>query len=79
LKGNTSVPLHLRTGRPRERAPRPAKHRVTDRDRRQIEDLYVSGLSSLDVAERVGVGKATVLSVLRERGVAIRPQGRRLH
>jgi len=50
--------------------------RVLERDKDQIVELYLSGQTSLEVANEVGVAKSTVLRVLHERGIPIRPWGR---
>lgn len=51
-------------------------HRVLEKDKDRIMELYQAGKTSLQVAEVVGVAKSTVLRVLHERGVSIRPWGR---
>ena len=56
-----------------------ARARLTARLRLQIVEHYQSGtVSALETAERFGVGKSTVLRILRDAGVEVRPQGRRL-
>lgn len=51
---------------------------MTDRKRREVVVLYTSGLSALDVAERAGLGKSTVLRILKDEGAQVRPRGVRL-
>ncbi|WP_425564331.1 helix-turn-helix domain-containing protein [Nostocoides veronense] len=53
-----------------------ASRRVLEKDKDRIVQLYQSGQTSLEVAEEVGVAKSTVLRVLHERGIPIRPWGR---
>jgi hypothetical protein len=60
-------------------APRsPRRRRLRRADEDQIVALYTSGMGSLDVADRLGFGKTTVLNVLARRGIERRAQGRRL-
>lgn len=54
------------------------RSRVTKRMKSDVIELYTSGLSALDVAERLGLGKSTVLRVLKVEGVEVRPRGVRL-
>lgn len=75
IKINT--PHRLRPPSDRLRiGPSSARTRVTAKHRTSIVELYVGGMSALAVAEEVGVAKATVLRILRQGGVGIRPQGR---
>lgn len=62
--------------RPSVRSPRwvPKKRRLRQRDRDEIVRLYSSGMSSRAVAAEVGVGRTTVLDVLRAMGIALRPR-----
>ncbi len=56
-----------------------ARARLTASLRLQIVEHYQSGtVSALETAERFGVGKSTVLRILRDAGVEVRQQGRRL-
>jgi hypothetical protein len=41
----------------------------------QIVDEYVKGTSTVRLAARYGIGKATVLRLLREHGVVVRQRG----
>lgn len=50
--------------------------RVLEKHKDRIVELYQAGKTSLEVAEEAGVAKSTVLRVLHERGVPIRPWGR---
>jgi len=60
-------------GSPRVRA------RLTDRLRAQIIAYYEQGnVSALETAQQFGVGKSTVLRILRDGGADVRPHGKRL-
>lgn len=49
--------------------------RVTKQLRVQVVEHYRQGLSSLEVAEVLGIAKSTVLRVLKSEGEAVRPWG----
>jgi len=49
--------------------------RITPSKRREIVRLYLSGLSTRDVAGRAQVSKTAVLRALRQEGVAVRARG----
>lgn len=68
---NTPVVRESSTARVREVVVK--RRRVTGRDRAQIVELYNKGKSSRAVAQEVGVAKSTVLRVLGEAGVEMRP------
>lgn len=51
------------------------QRRVRQRDRDEIERLYMTGMSIRAVAAQVGVSKTTVLTTLKARGVEMRPRG----
>ena len=56
-----------------------SRARVTERLRRQVVERYERGdVSALGVGEELGLGKATVLRILKAAGVTVRPQGQRL-
>lgn len=57
------------------RVPVPVRRRVGQWDRDEIVRLYESGLSSRAVAQRVGIAKSSVLRILKEAGVEMRPRG----
>ncbi|MFY2787087.1 helix-turn-helix domain-containing protein [Rhodococcus sp. MALMAid1271] len=59
-----------------DRRPR-TRTRLTERLKDRVVELYETGSTSRMVAEEVGIGKATVLKVLREREVTVRPWGGR--
>lgn len=55
------------------------KRRTTQRLRGEIVAYYKRGnVSALQTAKAHGVGKSTVLMILREAGAEVRPHGRRL-
>ena len=58
-------------------SPLRQRRRLTERLRAEVIAAYEFGLTSRQAAERFGVGKATVLKILNEAGVTIRPQGRK--
>ena len=62
---------------PRYVGPAPGRMRVTVTRalRAEIVDFYHQGLSSLEVAEVLGIAKSTVLRVLRAADQQIRPWG----
>ncbi|WP_374222384.1 helix-turn-helix domain-containing protein [Rhodococcus sp. KRD162] len=51
--------------------------RMTERLKDRVVELYETGSTSRMVAEELGIGKATVLKVLREREATVRPWGGR--
>jgi DNA invertase Pin-like site-specific DNA recombinase len=51
------------------------KRRITQRDRDEVVRLYTSGQTALEVAEALGIGKTTVLTILKQAGVEVRPRG----
>lgn len=53
----------------------PQTRRVTEKDKDRVVELYVSGLDGAEVAEATGRARSTVMRVLRERGVSVRPWG----
>lgn len=77
LNSNTAVSLRPSTARLRVRPPT-GRTRVTAKHRQRVVDLYLTGRSALDVAEEMGLGKTTVLRILKEAAVLVRKQGRRL-
>ena len=52
-----------------------ARHRITERDRDRMVELYERGMDSRGVAAELGVAKSTVLRTLKARGVDVRPWG----
>jgi DNA-binding transcriptional regulator LsrR (DeoR family) len=53
------------------------RRRVTDRLRADVVDYYNQGLTTRQVSSMVGLGRTTVLKILKDEGAAIRPQGRK--
>jgi hypothetical protein len=57
----------------------PARHRrrITDKLRADLVDAYESGQTSRQVADELALGRTTVLKILKDAGVTVRPQGRK--
>ena len=53
------------------------KRRVTRAERARIVDLYERGWSAMAVAGEFNVSKSTVLRVVADADVEVRPRGRR--
>lgn len=49
--------------------------RVTERPKAEVIQRYQAGETSRMVAEETGASKATVLQILKQAGVKIRPSG----
>lgn len=58
-------------------APRTSRHRFTPELRAEIVAKYEAGVPSTQLVREYGMGKGTVLKLLRDAGVAIRNQGLR--
>ncbi len=58
--------------------PAATRTRVNRKHRAKVVELYVSGMSAPAVSDDMGLGKATVLRILKESGVPIRPRGGRI-
>lgn len=58
-------------------APPARRTRVTSRLREEVVTRYRRGETSREVAEACGIGKTTVLTILKQAGVAVRRQGMR--
>lgn len=80
LAGTTlNTPRHLRPSSDRLRVLlRSTKTRITAKHRARAVELYLGGMSALAVSEKLGIGKATVLNILRNEEIAIRPVGHKL-
>lgn len=76
---NTRSSASSSSARP-ESPPRSRRRtRVTARVCARVIDRYSSGdVSALDTAEHLGLGKSTVLKILKESGVQVRKYGHRL-
>ncbi|WP_163911080.1 helix-turn-helix domain-containing protein [Mycolicibacterium aubagnense] len=53
------------------------RRRITPQLRTQVVEAYEFGQTSRQVAETCGVGRSTVLKILKDAGVAVRPQGQK--
>jgi hypothetical protein len=53
------------------------RRRITARLRAHVLEAYGSGQASRQVAEELALGRTTVLKILKDAGVAVRPQGRK--
>jgi hypothetical protein len=62
---------HFDTARTPQRVEQRLGHELIS----QIIGEYVSGMSSVRLAARYGIGKGTVLRLLREHGVVVRRRG----
>lgn len=71
---NTTVELRPPAARLKGRPP-VTRRRITKRDRRRVAELYQSGRSIRYVASEVGIGRATVLDILKQFGIERRPVG----
>jgi hypothetical protein len=58
-------------------SPVQQRRRITARLRAEVMEHYMAGMSSRRVAATVGLGRTTVLGILKAAGVDIRPQGRK--
>lgn len=53
------------------------RRRITARLRADVVKYYEQGMTSRQVAETLALGRTTVLGILKDAGVTIRPQGRK--
>jgi hypothetical protein len=58
-------------------SPQRLRKRLTDRLRAEVIEAYEFGQTSRQVAERFELGRTTVLNILKEAGVTVRPQGQK--
>ncbi|WP_390894685.1 helix-turn-helix domain-containing protein [Mycolicibacterium neoaurum] len=56
-------------------SPPRLRRRLTARLRAAVVEAYESGQTSRQVAEELSLGRSTVLGILKDAGVAVRPQG----
>src|SRR5262245_53026244 len=63
-------------GRPQLLPPVTQRRRITARLRVEVIEHYNRGMSSRRVALALGLGRTTVLEILKVAGVEIRPHGR---
>jgi hypothetical protein len=63
----------------RNYVPSPARQRrrITARLRAEVVEHYMAGMSCRRVAATLGLGRTTVLGILKTAGVDIRPQGQK--
>lgn len=63
----------------RNYVPSPARQRrrITARLRAEVVEHYMAGMSCRRVAATLGLGRTTVLEILKAAGVPVRPQGRK--
>lgn len=74
LAVRSAVPAPTSDQDPGPAMPR-GRTRVTPQLRAEVVRLYQAGAPSRVVAEELGIGKATVLKVLRSEDVTLRPVG----
>ncbi len=53
------------------------RQRLTATLRADVVGYYTKGMATRQVAAMVGIGRTTVLKILKDAGVAVRPQGGR--
>jgi transposase len=53
------------------------RRRITDSLRAHVVEHYARGMTSRQVASTLGLGRTTVLEILKAADVAVRPQGRK--
>jgi hypothetical protein len=61
----------------RARSPLPQRRRITSRLRTDVIEQHERGMSSQRVATSLGLGRTTVLDILKAAGVGILPMGRK--
>lgn len=57
-------------------SPPQQRRRVTAALRAEVVEDYTAGMSSRRVAATLGLGRTTVLGILKAAGMPLRPQGR---
>ena len=76
LKTNPLEPFGESSVRPvREMMARVSRPRITKATERRVVELYEAGRNSHEVAEECRASKSTVLRILKNHGVEVRPQG----
>jgi hypothetical protein len=53
------------------------RRRITASTRAEVVEHYGAGMSCRRVADTLGLGRTTVLTILKDAGVDIRPQGQK--
>ncbi len=74
LNLNAQFSLPAPTDRSPESVRSARRRRITQSVRDEVVRLYASGQTALEVAEHCGIGKTTVLKILKADGAAVRPQ-----
>jgi hypothetical protein len=74
LNLNPQFSLPAPTDRSLESVGSARKRRITQSVRDEVVRLYASGRTALEVAEHCGIGKTTVLKIVKAAGLS-RPQG----
>jgi DNA invertase Pin-like site-specific DNA recombinase len=69
--------VSVANGRPRVLSPIPQRRRITNRLRAEVIEHYERGMSSRRVAATLGLGRTTVLEILKAAGISLRPRGRK--
>ena len=69
----TPAPSPASDRRPRHRRETRVRARLNDRIRADVVQRYEAGASSRTIAADLGLGKATVLKILADAGVQMRP------
>ena len=64
-------------GRKRVLSPEPQRRRITARLRVDVIEYYNRGMSSRRVAATLGLGRTTMLEILKAADVELRPRGRK--
>jgi len=81
LRSKTKLPV-LQEGvtvtglRPNVPSPVRQRRRITARLRAEVVEHYAIGMTSRQVAATFGLGRTTVLEILKAAGLAVRPRGR---
>src|SRR4029078_3035065 len=58
-------------------SPVPQRGRTTHTLRAEVVEHYAAGMSCRRVAAALGLGRTTVLQILKAAGIEVRPQGRK--
>lgn len=74
---NVQDDAEVTNGRPRVLSPVPQRRRITARLRVEVIEHYERGMSSRRVAATLGLGRTTVLEILKAAGITLRPRGRK--
>lgn len=58
-------------------SPPPQRQRISGHMRGEVVKQYKASMSTRWIAGHLGIGRTTVLKILKEKGVKMRPRGRR--